>query len=111
MIYLVFALLFIAYLYFNHKDDYKNGTLDFKKIVLPLLGIVIIGLIIFFIRTNLKPIVKEAISSYYESKLGISNEQFDKVNSAMSIYNVLFYVLIFLILNQFNKFLKKRNVI
>jgi amino acid transporter len=132
MMYLFFALIFIAYIYFGYKDDYKRDGAKFKNTIFGILGMVLLGIAIFFIKTKLDVHVKHAISVYYEDKLGMNKElgkidsitngakieSFfkesaalkEKVDSAMFNYDVLFYILAYLIVVQLNKFIRKRFI-
>lgn len=125
MMYLFFALIFIAYIYFGYKDDFKSDSANFKKTVFGVFGMVLLGISLFYIKTELDFHVKQAISGYYEDKLDMSKkltanelaiEIFSrkipppnkKVNLAMSIYDILYFIFAYLIINQFDKFIKKR---
>jgi amino acid transporter len=125
MMYLFFALIFIAYLYFGYKDDFKRNGANFKMTVFGVFGMVLLGISIFYIKTELDVHVKHAISSYYEDKFEVSkkvtakelaDEIFSrkipppnkKVNLAMSIYDIFYFIFAYFIINQFDKFIKKR---
>jgi hypothetical protein len=125
MIYLFFALIFIAYLYFAYKDDYKRDKINFKRIVFDLLGMLLLGIFFNFIRRKLAVPVRHNISVYYENKLGMTKDLIDKgladgtflqkmsafsekVNSSMSIYNILFSILFFLVAVNLREFIKKK---
>jgi amino acid transporter len=128
MIYLVFALIFIAYFYFGYKKDFKRDSSNFKKTIFGILGKVLIGIIMVFIFFELEKTIRRAVLSYYEDKLGMSKELFDKslldgtilekmvllngkVDTTMLIFNILFFVFAYLIIYQFNKFIKKRYIL
>jgi amino acid transporter len=127
MMYLVFALIFIAYLYFGYKDDYKRDNISFKMTVFGILGMLLIGSFIFYIGLKFEKPIRKAVSVHYDNTLGIrkemkkstskediSNIDFDKlfkedsmhnskVDSVMRIYDSVIFVLFYLIVNQFNK--------
>jgi hypothetical protein len=135
MMYLFFALIFIAYIYFGYKDDFKRDKINFKITVLGIFGILLIGVSIFYLWAKLETPLRKTVSIYYEDKLGLNKEfnklnskediskiDFDKlfkedsllkrkVDSVMSIYDILYFILFYLIVIQFNKFIRNRYIL
>lgn len=95
---LIFSVIILIYIYFGYKDDYKRDKNGFKIGCFGVIGTFIIFYIFLIVENIIEKPIKQFFTEHKIEQIGLLLFQF------------LYFSFLFLILMQFNKFVKRKLV-
>jgi hypothetical protein len=125
--YVIIACIFILFLYFGYRDDYRRDKMGFKNTLFRIFGISFYLLFCYKIVESIEPFLKTTLMKFYPSEISLdglkdkTSKEIEKTVAACRIYEgkidqmvstieFLTFVIAFLLISRFILSFEKKKL-